>query len=156
MFANARIFLGAALFSAALGTTAHAEGFIAGGLRDLGIINEETRQQLDGINHQLGNPVDHAITRGMDYVVPGSGTAVETYWQGQRMINNMQNNQGGGLSPIPVQGQSGQNFQMQQVQQQFGQYCNVGGALYGPGPALPRGAACWVGSPMGPVWGIIN
>lgn len=42
------------------------------------------------------------------------------------------------------------------TQVSFGNFCNVNGMIFGPGPGQPKGSPCWVGTPNGPVWGVIN
>src|SRR4051794_26223234 len=83
-------------------------------------ISPEAADAADRVNRDLGQPVDHAITRGMDYVAPGSGTAVEMYWQAQRqgMIP-----QGPGFQPAP-------GFNRPAV----GNFCTTAAGRFGPGP----------------------
>ncbi|MCC8985715.1 MAG: hypothetical protein LM513_03905 [Nitrospira sp.] len=63
---------------------AQAEGFIAGLLRDTGVINENQRKELDGIHEKLGRPLDHATSQVVDVYMPGAGTAMEANWAYQR------------------------------------------------------------------------
>lgn len=59
----------------------HAEGVIAGALRDMGVISEEQRSALDGAHAAIGNPLDHAANAAATYYAPGS---VQAYQQLQQ------------------------------------------------------------------------
>lgn len=121
------------------GHAAHADGVGAAFLRDVGLIDEATREALDRTNKELGQPVDHLFAGAVNTVIPGAGVGLETYWQGQKMMENLSNFPG-----------------VVQQQQQFGNFCNVNGMLHGPGPVNLKGSVCWVSFPHGPVQGMVN
>ena len=63
-------------------SNAHASGFLA----DVFIrpFSPAAADAADRWNAAAGNPVDHAVALGLDYVAPGAGEALEAYWQLQR------------------------------------------------------------------------
>jgi hypothetical protein len=89
----------AAVFSAA---PASAEGFLASLARDVGLINEQQRQTIDGIHAGLGRPGDHlanqAAGAAVDYFVPGYGRGVT---QGLEMRDRMRR-QAAGMNYAPA------------------------------------------------------
>jgi hypothetical protein len=85
-------------------SSASACGFIACALRDVGLITEQQRKELDRLNHNLGNPVDHAIAAGANAIVPGSGAVIEAGYAIQRsgVLNGIgQAQQHGAAHPAP-------------------------------------------------------
>lgn len=60
-------------------SNANAEGFFAGALRDVGLIDEKTREELDDFHGgTLGRPLDKALGKAVDNYVPGASIVYET------------------------------------------------------------------------------
>jgi hypothetical protein len=63
-------------------TSAHAcsSGFIAGGLCNLGVIDDDTSEDVDAWHEEAGRPLDHAANAAAgaaaEFVVPGSAEFV--------------------------------------------------------------------------------
>ena len=66
-----------ALFAAAT-TSASAGGLIGDFLNT--VTGTDIGTQLDAVNDQLGNPVDHFVARACDAYLPGCGAAMEGYY----------------------------------------------------------------------------
>lgn len=92
--------------------------------------------ELDRINHQLGNPVDHAAAVVCDAYAPGCGSALEAGWELQRM-NNGSRGRGVGSS-MPV-----------------GNRCLTQAGVFGPGPINPLGAVCFANTAYGTLQGYV-
>lgn len=77
-----KLWIAAALAALSIAGTAEAGGFLA----DVFIrpFSPSLADAADRANDALGNPVDHAVAYGLDYVAPGAGEALEAYWQLQR------------------------------------------------------------------------
>jgi hypothetical protein len=147
-----------------------SSGFIAGTLCDMGVISPEVARGADQVNHALGRPVDNTIYNGMDAMVPGSGTVARAYSNRQRGGRGdrgaPQQNYAPQRSPAPQGYGAPQNYgnqgyppQTYSPQPGYGQpsmtfRCNtpMGPAIVNQ-PMVP-GAACWVGTANGVVWGI--
>lgn len=129
-----------ALFLAALSlaaSNANAGGFLA----DVFVrpFNPDLATQLDQTNAALGNPVDHAIARAADSLVPGTGAALEAGWQLQRSgALNLPNAR---IAPPAW------------PQVPMGNVCYTFLGRSGPGAYQPVGTPCWVQSMNGPVAG---
>jgi hypothetical protein len=97
--------------------------------------------QLDQLNHNLGNPVDHTIAAGANAVVPGSGVALEGAWAVQRsgILNSdgFRPAQPGGPAPGLA----------------LGNFCATPVGIFGPGPLNPVGSGCNVNTFNGVVFG---
>ncbi len=81
---NLYLVVAVALSSVMLSQTVAAEGFLAGTLRDLGVIDEEQRRALDGAHAAMGNPLDHAANATANFYAPGS---VQAYQRFRNMRN---------------------------------------------------------------------
>lgn len=53
-------------------------GFLAQAIKCVAPSSAPIMDSLDRLNGQWGNPVDHAIARGAEAIVPGAGTALES------------------------------------------------------------------------------
>lgn len=120
---------------------AQAQGFLGG------IINQiapGVRTEMDRINHNLGNPVDHAAAAALDTFVPGSGGAVEAGWAVQRsgMLDDGRGTRGDTPVPMPLT-------------QAYGNVC-ITQAGYFLGPMNPLGMSCQVMTPYGVVGGYVG
>ena len=113
----------------AVSSSAHAGGFLGD------IINQVAPgvgTQLDQLNHNLGNPVDHAGAAALDAWAPGAGRALELGWQVQRRgILNQGGFQGGGIA--------------------MGNFCATQAGVFGPGPINPVGQQCFANTSFGQV-----
>ena|GEM_PF-3545490 len=148
--------LAAALVIGSVGvatTSAYAcsSGFIAGGLCNLGVINNQASENLDAAHAAMGRPLDHAANgvagAAADIVVPGSGEFVTQGLElrdAARRADFGQPPQNGGFQPQPLP----QPF----PQVRLGNVCvtNVGGY---PGPFNPVGTPCQAMTPWGPAIG---
>jgi len=125
-------------FVAADATTAKAGGFL-GDIVERACGNCGLGRAGDALNHQLGNPVDHAGAAVLDAWVPGAGRALEGAWALQR--SGVLNGIPSGPMGMPPQG---------------GQMLSPGGFSEGgngfPGPVL--GNAC--ATPVGVFYGPLN
>lgn len=153
-----------------------SSGFLADLACQAGLIDQDTAQSLDAANKALGQPVDQAVYAGMDYVVPGSGTAARGYAQLQQ--RGSRGNRGGPApqyqpAPQPQYNQQYNQPYYQQSAPQYGQMqpgvpaygsyappvvqtyqCNTpqGSALVGY--LMNPGTPCTVQTAWGPVHGI--
>lgn len=146
----------AALFTSAtfgLSTAAHAEcssGFLANLACEAGLIDQQTAQAADRLNAQMGQPVDHAITQGMDAVVPGSGTAVEAYWAAQRAAGRFSSAPPPGGYPVQNPGFPGTPFQ----QPNYVYTCHTPQGSFTYAQPLIAGSQCYSATPYGTFYGV--
>lgn len=115
----------------------HAQGFLADTF--IRPFSPQLADAADRLNHNLGNPVDHAIAAGANAVVPGSGALLEGAWAVQRS---------GLLTPPPAQGPA--------HQVPTGNFCHTQVGRFGPGPFNPLGMFCTANTPFGVVPGTIG
>lgn len=147
--------LTALAFSAGISGAAHAcsPGFLADLACRAGIIDQTTANTLDGLNRDLGKPVEQGFALGLDtFLAPGAGRAfLGTQGMGDapQMGNPMSlfsQPQVGrashpGLPPLPPQPIN------------FGNVCaTINGGFY-PGPMNPVGMPCTAFGPWGPEQG---
>ena len=117
-------------------TNAHAGGFLADTF--IRPFSPEAADAADRINHNLGNPVDHAIAAGANVIVPGSGAVIEGGYAIQRS---------GVLNGVG---------QAQQQQIPMGNFCLTQVGRFGPGPMNRIGSFCQAGTPWGVVPGTVG
>ncbi|MDG4886862.1 MULTISPECIES: hypothetical protein [unclassified Mesorhizobium] len=91
----------AAVTTSVAATNAHAEGFLAGLGRDLGLYDENTRQALDGIHTALNKPLDQLNPFGNGGNVPVPSPSPT--WQPQmQQMGNFCMTQAGRFGPGPM------------------------------------------------------
>ena len=119
-----------------LSVQSHAGGFL-GDLVESACGNCGVGRAADKLNHQLGNPVDHAAAAALDAYVPGAGRALEAGWALQRSgaFNQRQHHR----NSRPYQGQ--QNPFSRKCATRYG----VGFMQYGQ----PVGSRCQLGYDIG-------
>lgn len=132
-------------------TGAHAGGWIADTF--IKPLSPELARAADQINHNLGNPVDHAIAAGLDVMAPGVGSGLEAGWAIQRsgVLD--------GLPPLsaPMSAPVMRPPVMQPMPQHLvGNFCHTPAGRFGPGPVNNLGAGCFVNLPFGPVYGTVG
>ena len=150
----------AAMSTLGFSGVAHANcspGFLADVACQMGIIDQDTANTFDRANAAAGQPVDNAVYRGMDYLVPGSGGAAQTYAQmRQRGMFN------GAPQPVPqapapqfVPGPMGPSpFQPGMMAPRFATVCvSQAGPVPMMGP-VAIGAPCMAVTPYGTLPGI--
>jgi hypothetical protein len=132
-------------------TSAYAcsSGFIAGGLCNLGVINNKASENLDAWHAAAGRPLDHAANEGAgaaaDIVVPGSGEFITEGLELRDAVRRGESGlplRNGGFQPQPMP----QAMSMPPVR--LGNVCvtNVGGY---PGLFNPVGTPCQAMTPYG-------
>lgn len=115
-----------------------SSGFIANVLCQSGVIDQQTARDLDRANAALGQPVDNAIYSGMDYVVPGSGTAARAWPQVRGAIPHS-----GGQGPAAPDG----SYYPQTGAPGGAYYPRLASVCATPQITVPMMAAMAVGSP---------
>jgi hypothetical protein len=139
-FSAAALVIGLATAIIGAAGKADAGGFISDTF--IRPLSSDLADKADAVNHDLGNPVDHAIAGAAESVVPGSGTALEGAWALQRSRILPPMNSGFG-APRPGG-------------QVLGNFCMTSVGRFGPGPLNPVGMSCAANTPVGVVVGQIT
>lgn len=146
----------AAIFGAAAATPVLAQGFIADGLKRMGVINEAQRRLLDDAHAAGGRPLDHAANQAAgaasNFFVPGSGPAVTQGLEALDRYNRMPRHPG----PAGQPGGYPTAYPPMPLPQMGGACYTLVGVMRGPQFYGPIGTPCWFPTMYGPAQGRVG